>query len=114
MRSLHQSGCLDVLFQIYTDVKVDNGVMGVFFFFFPLSTVSIRTRPGSSICVFDAGMSQQALHRNAHSPGKDALRCPVPVVPPALLTYSDSHLPLFKRRMSCLGCATAGVLESCH
>lgn len=48
------------------------GVMGVFnLFFFSLFTVSIRARPGSSICVFNVGVSEQALHRDAHSPGKD-------------------------------------------
>lgn len=36
-RPLHQSGCLGVLFWIYTDAKVDNGVICVFIFFFSFS-----------------------------------------------------------------------------
>jgi len=98
---------------IYTDVQEDIGVKCVFFFF-SLFTVSIRTRPGGSICVFGAGVPQQALHGDAHRPGKDALRRPVPLVPPALLTYSDSHLPLFKPCSSCLGRAAAGMWEPWH
>lgn len=83
------------------------------FCFFALFTVSVRTRPGSSACVFHAGVSEQALHGDAHSPGKDALQGPVPVLPLALLAYSHPRL-LVKRCTSCLGCAAAGVQESCH
>lgn len=51
---------------------------GVFNYFLPLFTVSIPARPRSSVCVLDVGVSEQALHRDAHGPGKD--------VPPALLS----------------------------
>ncbi|OWK59044.1 Sphingosine-1-phosphate phosphatase 2 [Lonchura striata] len=35
------------------------------------TTVSIRARPRSSVRGFDVGVSEQALHRDAHSPGCD-------------------------------------------
>lgn len=63
-------------------------LMGVFIFFFPLFTVSTRAGPGSGVCGLDVGVSEQALHRDAHSPGKDG--------PPALCSCSNSHLPLFQ------------------
>lgn len=79
---------------------------GVFNYFFPLFTVSIRARPRSSVRVLDVGVPEQALHRDAHSPGKD--------VPPALLPCSSpSWWPCQHRsRQLCCwvwGCALRGA-----
>lgn len=65
--------------------------------FFSLFTVPIRARPGGSVCVLHVGVSEQALHRDAHSPGKD------------LLQQLPSATP--QVTMPCLGHASMGQMS---